>query len=183
MEYQFESNLENLDKLDGFLRGGFPTFQGVSKSDGIIKLLFTEELSAEVLAEIQNTMSGFVDYTDQEYLIRFLLRTVDESNVIAKDIIQKFKAENLSYFVANQIPNEVAIFNSLWLHHRLRAVEINVGGIPFVIDVLNLVVSGDLETALVVLQYMTPDDMTAPYHFLSQERINRLVSMLAAALA
>lgn len=116
--------------------------------------------------------------TSEQLLFLQIERAVSESRNISDKIIELFKKENLAFFILNNIPNDLALMMSLHTHHRLRTVEINISGTPFVIDLLNLVVSGDLETALMVLSQMTPDDMSQPYHFLNQERINRLIEMI-----
>jgi hypothetical protein len=115
----------------------------------------------------------------QEQLYTALERTVVQSRLWADEIIEEFKKENLAYFVENSVPNDLAIMVSLHVHHRLRAIDITVGGVPFTIDLMNLVISGDLETAYVVLSYMEPDDMSMPYHWFSQSRIDSLKSKIA----
>lgn len=110
----------------------------------------------------------------QQVMQQAIQRSVSESRKIADEIIEEFKAKNLTNFITNSVPNELAIMISLHVHHRLRAVSITVGGVPFVIDLLNLVISGDLETAYVVLSYMVPDDMSMPFHYLDQATINSL---------
>lgn len=144
----------------------------VSEPDGVE---WTEQQWAEKLAPFAVPPPSQSDIMNEA-----LQRAVKDSRAIADDIIENFKHANLSYFILNQVPNNLAILMSLHVHHRLRAVEVNIGGIPFTIDVMNLVVSGDLETAYVVLSYMTPDDMTMPYHFLSQERIDILKGLISS---
>lgn len=117
--------------------------------------------------------------TEQEQLHKILSREVSKSRIIADEIIEDFKLRNLKYFIENNISNDLAIMMSLHVHHRLRAVDVTVGGVPFTIDLLNLVISGDLETAYVVLKYMAPDSMELPYHFWSQEVIDLLRNSIA----
>jgi hypothetical protein len=107
-----------------------------------------------------------------------LQRSVSQSRLWSDEIIEAFKKNNLAYFLTSGLTNEEIILKSLWVHHRMRATEINVGGLPMTIDLLNLCISGDLETAFVALSYMTPDDMSMPYHFLSQEKINELKTLI-----
>lgn len=109
--------------------------------------------------------------SDDEKLQAALSRTVSESRIIADQIIEEIKKENLAYFLQNEISNDIAILKSLWTHHRLRNIELTVSGITMNIDLMNLIITGDLETAYVVLSSITPDDMTQPYHFLSSDRI------------
>lgn len=114
----------------------------------------------------------------EKQLLDYLSRSVAKSREISDEIIEGFKRRNLQYFIENGIPNEVAIMKSLWVHHRLRAVDINVWGLPITIDLMNLCISGDLETAYVVLQYMQPDDMSQPFHYLSAEVIQSLAQSI-----
>jgi len=120
--------------------------------------------------------------TQEQQIISQLKRTVQESKVIADEVMEEFKKENLLYFATAGISNDLAVLKSLWVHHRLRAVDITVGGLPVTVDIMNMVVSGDIETAYVALSYMTPDDMSQDYHFLSTEKINDLKTKLGARL-
>lgn len=117
--------------------------------------------------------------TDEEKLTETLTRKVSESRAIADEIMEEFKKSNLQYFLESGVSNDTAIMMSLHVHHRLRAVSIEVGGVPFTVDVLNFIISGDLEVAYTTLSYMTADDMSLPYHFLSQSRIDTLKAMIA----
>lgn len=101
--------------------------------------------------------------TSQEQLEYNIGVTVSQRRVWAEEIIEEMKKENL---LAG-----INVMQALWVHNRLRALEITVGGVSFVIDLMNLVVSGDLEVAYVALGYTTPDDMSQAYHFLSTEKI------------
>jgi hypothetical protein len=107
-----------------------------------------------------------------------LTRTVLRSREIADEIIESFKKRNLRYFIENGVSNDLAILKSLWVHHRLRALDITVSGLPLTIDLMNLCISGDLETAYVVLIYMEPDDMSQPFHFLSADVIAELAQSI-----
>lgn len=117
--------------------------------------------------------------SQQEQISMALSRKVSESRAMADEIIEAFKKRNLQHFMENEVPNDLAIMQSMWVHHRLRAVEVTAGGLDLVIDLLNLVVSGDLETAWAVLGMMAPDEMDQPYHFLSQEVIDYLRGLIA----
>lgn len=132
-----------------------------------------EEVWAERLAPYAVEPPGA-----EEQLLDYLSRSVSTSRVLADEIIEEFKKRNLKYFIENGISNDVAIMKSLWVHHRLRAVDINVWGLPITIDLMNLCISGDLETAYVVLQYMEPDDMSQPWHYCSAEVIASLAQSI-----
>lgn len=85
----------------------------------------------------------------------------------ANDLLQRLKEKNLSEGLDS-------IDKSAWVHHRLRKVPYTLSDNTTVveIDVLNLVVSGDIETAESVLGQMSVDSMQESYHWLTQERID-----------
>jgi hypothetical protein len=74
----------------------------------------------------------------------------------------------------------MGLAQSIWAHHRTRDIEITwtaemVGQFPYFglsslvgvttkTDIMNLVISGDLETAYVVLACASPDPMNKAYH-------------------
>ena len=137
----------------------------------------TEEVWAAKLAPFAKAPPS-----EEEQFVQALSRTVAQSRIWADEIIEEFKKENLAYFITSGTSNDLAIMISLHVHHRLRAVPVTIGGVSFVIDVMNLVISGDLETAFVVLSYMTPDDMSMPYHWFNQERIDSLKSKISSRI-
>ena len=119
----------------------------------------------------------------QEEQIRIQLdRTVESGKAAADRVMEQFKKNNLVRFMESGLTQEQSLLKSLWVHHRLRAVEITVGELPLVIDLMNLCISGDIETAYFVMCYMQPDDMTQPQHFLSEDVVAELKGFLAAEL-
>jgi len=48
--------------------------------------------------------------------------------------------------------------------------------VPMIIDMLNLVVSGDIEVACLTLQLLSLDDMTQPFHWLNEDRRTWMVN-------
>jgi hypothetical protein len=97
----------------------------------------------------------------------FLTKTVYESKAFSDDLMQRLKVKNILEGLAS-------IDQAAWVHHRLRKTQFTLSDETTVvdIDVMNLVISGDMETAEFVLGQMTADDMTKSYHWLSQERID-----------
>jgi hypothetical protein len=98
------------------------------------------------------------------------------SNVqFAKNLFMEFKEKNKAEGITGT--------QALWMHHRVRALEVNFPSMPATIqDIINMAASGDIETACLCLLYCQADDMTQPYHWLSQARINWLVSGMKAHL-
>lgn len=101
-----------------------------------------------------------------DYTKIYVQKTVQENKVFADNMMQRMKEKNL-------LEGLSTIDQAAWVHHRLRKVDYNLdAGLVVQIDVLNLVVSGDIETAESVLGQMSPDDMTEPYHWWTQARID-----------
>lgn len=90
----------------------------------------------------------------------------------------------------------LGLSQSLWFHHRTRALPVNVlqahadalpplqplVGIPLTLDLMNLVVSGDIETAYAALLCAQADDMTEDYHCISQDLLDYLKYRIATYL-
>lgn len=106
----------------------------------------------------------------------------------AENMMERLKFQN--------IQNDATLAQSLWIHTRLRKLEITplqahadafpplgpVVGVPLVIDLMNLVISGDLETAYATLLCVEPDPMTEPYHALDQNLIDWIKNEIAVYL-
>lgn len=92
----------------------------------------------------------------------------------AEEMLERFKKRNIITGINGA--------QALWLHHRMRALEINFSGIPMTLDILNMAISGDVETACLAIIYSTPDDGTAPYHFFDQAAKDWLVAEMKSFL-
>ena len=93
--------------------------------------------------------------------------TIEQRKIYADDLMSRFKRRNIS--------DGINGYQGLWMHHRMRALDITFMGKAFTIDVLNLAISGDIEIAALTLMNATPDDMSEAFHWLSADRINWLV--------
>lgn len=98
------------------------------------------------------------------------------SNVqFAKNLFMEFKQKNKDEGITGP--------QALWMHHRVRSLIVSFPNMPETNqDIINMGASGDIETACLALMYCVPDDMTQPYHWLNQERINWLVSAMKTHL-
>lgn len=96
-----------------------------------------------------------------------LSKTVQVNKIFADEMMQSIKEKNL-------LEGLSSIDQAAWVHHRLRKIDYTLSDATTVvqIDVMNLIVSGDIETAEFVLGQMTPDDMTESYHWLTQARLD-----------
>lgn len=99
---------------------------------------------------------------------------ISERRAIALRIIEEVKKDNLK--------DQINLAQALWLHHRLRALAVTIGGVDYVLDLFAMVVAGDLETACSTLGATVADDMSEAYHWLSQERITAIRHKILVAL-
>lgn len=90
----------------------------------------------------------------------------------------------------------LGLAQSLWFHSRMRALSVTVleahatafppvaplVGQTLILDLMNLVVSGDVETAYAALLCAQPDDMTEEYHCISQDLLDYLKYRIAQYL-
>ena len=93
--------------------------------------------------------------------------SIKENKAFADELMQALKLKNLQEGLSS-------INQSAWVHHRLRKINYTLSNnITIVqIDLMNLIISGDVETAEFVLGQLLPDDMTEAYHWLTQARID-----------
>lgn len=135
-------------------------FYGLSQTTTTVEvlgdsLLDETSLDAVIAAHIPDTVTPYV------------AKTVQESKIFADDLMQRMKQKNILEGLSD-------LEQAAWVHHRLRKVPVTLSDETTVleIDVMNLVISGDMETADMVLGQMIADDMTKTYHWLNQERID-----------
>jgi hypothetical protein len=80
-------------------------------------------------------------------------------------------------FKQKNISEGITAGQAIWLHSRMREFTVNFPGMPPVkVDVLNMALSGDIEAGCLALIYGVVDDMSEPYHWVSNERRNWLVA-------
>lgn len=116
--------------------------------------------------------------TEEQLLANYLTRKVSESRKIADEAIDEFQKQVFQYFLTEGVDEQLALLKSCWAHHRLRAVDVTIGGVPMTIDVMNLAITGSLETAWVVMGYMTPDAGDQPFHFFTADWIAQFRSII-----
>lgn len=100
---------------------------------------------------------------------------IKDRKIFAEDMMERFKNRN--------ILSGMNIIKALWLHHRTRSWPVTLppqmGGFSYTVDILNMAVSGDLETAYFSLRYGVLDDMTQPYHCLDADTVGWLKNELS----
>ena len=128
--------------------------------------LLTVYLDFELSAAEKSNLDGFVENHIPNMMAAIVLKTVEENKAFANNMLERMKKKNI-------LEGLNSIEQAVWLHYRLRKTEFTLSDENIItIDVMNLVVSGDIETAEVVLGQMVADDMSQPYHWLNQERID-----------
>lgn len=111
------------------------------------------------------------------YVAIVIRNTVQENKVFADNLIQRLKEKNV-------LEGLNSLDQSAWVHHRMRKIDYTLSDTTTVVqlDLMNLVVSGDIETAEQALGQMVPDDMTETYHWLTQVRIDWIRNEIRAYL-
>lgn len=138
--------------------GAVTDFTGLTSESGA--------LSVHGASMDETSLDAVISAHVPDYTKIYVQNTVKESKDFADDMMQRMKEKNL-------LEGLSSIDQAAWVHHRLRKTDYVLDAGPTVqIDVLNLVVSGDIETAEHVLGQMSADDMTESYHWLNQDRIN-----------
>ena len=122
---------------------------------------------------------AFDAYVEAEKQAQEILNDLKQKN---KDKVA-FCTELLLRFKQKNILENINAQQAIWLHHRIRNLEVNFPGMPATNqDIINIALSGDIEAGLLMLQYCVADDMSESYHWLSQDRVNWLISEIQSFL-
>ena len=92
----------------------------------------------------------------------------------AKRLFLAFKIKNIG--------EGIQWFQGLKLHELMRKYKVTypeqLGGEIVYVDIINILVAGDLDLGCLALQYGEVQDMSSPFHWFSQERKDWLVGQL-----
>lgn len=109
----------------------------------------------------------------------------DQKLQISIDARKKFADELLEKFKARNIKDGINALQAMHMHHLLRAYNVTFAGVPMIVDIMNMAISGDLEVACLSLLYGETEDGSLPYHWMTASRklwlINELKSFLGWA--
>jgi hypothetical protein len=136
---------------------------GTKHQDNVLTVYTQTALNEQELTELQSVVQNHVaDFTTQ-----FVVKTVAENKRFAENMMERLKKKNI-------LEGLSSIDQAAWIHHRMRKMAFTLSDEETIvhIDLMNLVVSGDIETAEFVLGQMAPDDMSEPYHWMTQARID-----------
>lgn len=132
---------------------------------------FPDDTSEEV---IQNCLAMYATSQEVDTAALYRRYSIEQRQKFCHELIQRFKDKNLQ--------DGINAMQAFHLQHRMRALDVTFMGVPFVVDIMNLVISGDVEVGCLALLYCQPDDMSLPYHWFSTERRNWLVAEMKSYL-
>lgn len=138
----------------------------LSEPDGVT---WTEEQWTEKLAKAAKAPPD-----QSEIVASYLKNTIKQRKEYAEDLLERLKQKNIS--------EGINAMQGMWMHHKMRALEVNFMGVDFVVDIMNMAVSGDVEIACLALMNCVADPMTLPYHWMSEARINWIIADMKAYL-
>lgn len=143
----------------GFVEG----FSGIATTDTQVHVYGTS-LSNE--SGLDSLIANHVNDNTYETLYFSII----DRKKYCEELMERLKRINIS--------SGITASQGFWLHTRLRKHVFTYAGVEYTIDVMNLIISGDVELGCIALMYFPPDDMTQTYHFFTQERIDWLVADL-----
>jgi hypothetical protein len=106
---------------------------------------------------------------------------------------REFGSKLMLAFKQKNLAEGIQWYQAVHLHGRMRdwqvvmppALLAALGGVPdpaLRVDMVNIIVAGDIETASLALTYGVADPMTSPFHWISQERIDWMNTQLKSWL-
>jgi hypothetical protein len=136
---------------------------GAQKNQNILTVYVSEQLTPEELSALQVVVQNH----NANFVSSIVSKTVSQNKQFADNLMERLKNKNI-------LDGLSSIDQAAWVHHRLRKMDYTMsdGQTVVQLDIMNLVVSGDVETAAMALSQMQPDDMSEPHHWLNTERIN-----------
>jgi hypothetical protein len=112
---------------------------------------------------------------------------ISNPQYLADNVARKEFGERLMLaFKQKNISEGIQWYQAIQLHHRMRDWKVTyppqLGSIEKRVDIVNMVYSGDIETTCLALQFGEADTMTSPEHWITQDRINWMVSQMKSWL-
>lgn len=140
--------------------GSVQNFEGLSLDGDTLSVLGSSLIN-------ETNLNTVVSNHTPDYTQLYVKNTVKENKEFADQMMQRLKEKNI-------LEGLSSIDQSAWVHHRMRKVDYTLSDNTTIVqlDVMNMVVTGDIETAEHALGQMVPDDMTESYHWLTQTRID-----------
>lgn len=116
--------------------------------------------------------------TQEQIAKENLAISITDRKTFGDELMEEFKLKNIS--------DGIAWYQAMHLHSRIRAWEVTLppalGSVVVTVDLLNMIVSGDIETASLALLYGANDAMSSPLHWITNERRVWLINKMRAWL-
>lgn len=111
----------------------------------------------------------------EDYLSNAGYRADNEARrKFGQDLMLAFKQKNIS--------EGIQWYQAIHMHSRFRSWDVNMpaqlGGGVETVDLLNMILSGDIETACLSAQFGVPDAMNSPLHWVSPERMEWAINQM-----
>jgi hypothetical protein len=195
---QAPSNPKSVPSEWPWIQESIDSSEVVAKLEAGYQCLSDEAFAAYIDAR-QESYDEWLEANPNEtdFIINQMILTTEQLAQLETDNGQRKFASNLMAVlkVLNKGSN-ISFAQSVWLHHRFRAVEIVVTsdmatampvyaplvGLTLTLDILNMVIPADLETVYFVLSAMTLDDMTEDYHVLDANLVGFIKTQIETFL-
>lgn len=154
----------------------FSDNQSVPYFESLSYQVMTDDEFTAYLAQHQSSFDAYLQTGYQEVAsFNVLFQENEEKIRKGKEFLLLFKLRNLAEGI--NWPQAV------WLHHRIKNWNVNIINLgAFEVDIYNVINSGDLESAIYMLQSGEADDMSKPYHWVTPARIQWCVQELTKLL-
>jgi hypothetical protein len=105
---------------------------------------------------------GYINYLDNYGKVS----DIAVRRKFASDLFEAFKIKNMN--------EGVQWYQAMHLHDFLKNYKVilppQLGSVEMHVDLVNILIAGDIETGCLALTYGEQDDMSLPYHWFSEER-------------
>jgi hypothetical protein len=92
-----------------------------------------------------------------------------EANLLfAKKLFASFRKKNVT--------DGINLAQAFWVNQRFSAWSVSYGGNSYTLNIFGMVIGGAVDQACVALMSGSADDMSLPKHFLTQDRLNYLIT-------
>lgn len=172
-EYQKIINAEKFTKEISITVLKGPLYMGMA-FDGIKSSIYFSNDLTDPQKQILDDMINNHSPVDSDLVVKI---SIQERKKFGEQLMEDFKLKNLN--------EGIQWFQAVHLHARVRAWQVNypnpIDGSD-VVDIFNMVLSGDIETASLSLLYGVNDEMTLPTHWITNERRLWLINQMRAWL-
>jgi hypothetical protein len=175
----------NVEILENTLRSGsfsaYYQYLTSLKSSGVYTLdlyfsdtlVFTPELETElsnIIATHQTTAPSSFDY-----LFNFASKNTQEANI-------QFGTNLLFDWMRRNTLEGMTVEQSLWMFSRFEDFYVSTGNFNKRVDIFKMFTAGAIPTVFYCLLKVEPDDMTQPYHWLTEVRMGWVIERVEAYL-